>query len=170
MEFRLRPWKPEDLDSLVYHANNDAVARNMADQFPHPYTREKGEAFLQSAMQGTPPNILAIEVEGAAAGGIGVHLQGDIYCRNAELGYWLGEAFWGRGIMPVAVRQMVAYGFQHWPVNRIFARPFGRNKASQRVLENAGFILEAVFEQTIFKWGQVEDEYVFAIRRAAAGI
>ncbi|EJF10155.1 GCN5-like N-acetyltransferase [Pontibacter sp. BAB1700] len=99
INFKLRPWTMEDLDSLVKYADNFNIARNMADIFPHPYTREKGQAFLEMATKGNPPHILAIEVEGEAAGGIGIHPQQDIYRKNAEMGYWLAESHWGKGIV-----------------------------------------------------------------------
>lgn len=165
MEFQLRPWSADDLDSLVLYANNPDIARNMTDQFPHPYTREKGSMFLQYAMQGDPPNILAIAVGGQAVGGIGIHPQADVYRRNAELGYWLGEPFWGKGIVTRAVRQMVDYGFRHWEIDRIYARPYGTNIGSQKVLEKAGFVLEGRFEKTIYKNGVYLDELIYAVRR-----
>lgn len=155
----------DDLDNLVCFANNFRIARNMMNRFPHPYSKDDGRAFISQAMSASPVNVFAIEVEGAASGGIGLHLQPDIYCRNAELGYWLAEPFWGRGIVARAIAEMVEYGFQTWEINRIFARPFGTNTASQRVLEKSGFILEARFEKTIFKNGEFLDELVYAIRR-----
>ena len=166
MQFILRPFKPEDVQSLVAYANNMAIAKNMANQFPHPYTAEHANTFIDIATKGNPPHILAIDIDGKASGGIGIHVQGDIYCKNAELGYWLAQPFWGHGIMPQAVKQMVDYGFKHWDVNRIFARPFGSNTASQKVLEKAGFVLEARFNNTIYKNGHYEDELVYAVRRS----
>jgi [ribosomal protein S5]-alanine N-acetyltransferase len=167
MEFKLRPWTPDDLDSLLRYADNFNIAQNMADMFPHPYTREKGIAFLEMATKNTPPNILAIEVEGEAAGGIGIHPQHDIYRKNAEMGYWLAEPYWGKGIISKAIPQMVAYGFENWDVTRIFARPFGTNIGSQKALEKAGFILEAKLEQTFYKNGKYLDELIYAVRRDA---
>lgn len=165
MHIILRPWTSEDLDNLVRLADNPAIAKNMTDQFPHPYTREKGQAFIEFASQDTPRRILAIEVDGQLAGGIGLHPQGDVQRKNAELGYWLGEPFWGRGIITEAILQIVAYGFDHWDFTRIFARPFGTNIASQRALEKAGFTLEGRFEKTLFKNGEYLDELVYAVRR-----
>ena len=169
MEFKLRPWKPEDLDSLVKYADNFNIARNMADVFPHPYTQEAGKRFIEMFSKATPPNILAIEVQGEAAGGIGIHPQQDIYRKNAEMGYWLAEPYWGQGIISRAISEMVAYGFQNWDITRIFARPFGRNLGSQKVLEKAGFTLEARLSQTFFKNGKYEDELIYAIRRPDSG-
>lgn len=165
MQFILRPWQITDLQSLVQYANNPRIAQNMMNGFPHPYTTESGEAFIAMAMRSTPANIMAIEVEGAAAGGIGLHPQSDIYCKNAELGYWLGEPFWGKGIITNAIAQMVAYGFQQFDITRIYARPFGTNGASQRALEKAGFKLEARLQKTIFKGGVYQDELIYATRK-----
>lgn len=165
MEFTLRPWTIADLDNLVKYGNNKDIAKNMTDKFPHPYTAEKGKLFIEYATQLPIPNILAIDVRGETVGSIGIHPQTDIHCKNAELGYWLGEPFWGKGIITKAIPQMVDYGFNHWDINRIFARPFGTNIASQRVLEKCGFTLEARFMNTYFKNGEYVDELVYAIRR-----
>ena len=166
MDFVLRPWRPDDLDDLVRFANNPAIARNMTDQFPHPYSAENGKTFIAFATSETPPRILTIEVEGHAAGGIGLHPQADIHRKNAELGYWLAEPYWGKGIITRAIGQMVEYGFEQWDFDRIFARPFGTNIGSQRALEKAGFVLEARFEKPLFKNGEYLDELIYAVRRS----
>jgi ribosomal-protein-alanine N-acetyltransferase len=165
MNFILRPWSLGDLDNLITFANNPNIAKNMMDQFPHPYTREKGKAFISMAMQGSPLHIFAIDIDGHASGGIGIHVQSDIQCKNAELGYWLAEPFWGNGIVTKAVTQMIEYGFKNFDIDRIFARPFGTNVASQKVLEKTGFILEAHFNKTFFKNGEYIDELIYAVRR-----
>jgi [ribosomal protein S5]-alanine N-acetyltransferase len=139
----------------------------MTDKFPYPYTMDDAVNFIEMASLSLPSNILAIEVDGKAVGGIGIHIQPDIYQKNAEMGYWLGEPFWGRGIITNAITQMVDYGFKHWPINRIFARPFGTNLASQRVLEKAGFLLEGKFEKTLYKNGEYLDELIYATRLKA---
>jgi ribosomal-protein-alanine N-acetyltransferase len=165
MEFTLRPWSLNDLDNLVKFANNPAIAKNMTDQFAQPYTIQNGKAFIAFATKESPANILAIDIGGQASGGIGIHPQTDIHCKNAELGYWLAEPFWGQGIMTKAIGQMVDYGFRHWNINRIYARPFGTNLASQKALEKAGFLLEGRFEKSLFKNGDYVDELIYAIRR-----
>lgn len=165
MHFHLRPWASTDLDSLVRYANNPKIAQFMTDGFPHPYTREHGEKFIEFTNRDTPVHIFAIEVDGEAVGGIGIHPQADIHRKNAELGYWLAEPFWGKGIITAAVRQMVDFAFQTYDINRVFARPYGTNTASQRVLEKAGFVLEGRFEKTIYKNGAYLDELVYAVRR-----
>jgi RimJ/RimL family protein N-acetyltransferase len=163
MEFTLRPWVESDLGSLVKHANNPKIAANMTDAFPHPYSEENGKAFIAMAM--SAPSILAIEVNGEAVGGIGIHPQSDIMCKNAELGYWIGEAFWGKGIITQAVKQMLDMAFSKYDITRVYARPFGSNVASQRVLEKAGFTLEARIEKNIYKNGVFQDELIYAVRR-----
>jgi ribosomal-protein-alanine N-acetyltransferase len=165
MNFSLRPWSINDLESLVKFANNYNVAKNMMDQFPHPYGIENGKMFISNANKESPLRFFAIDVNGRAAGGIGIHPLTDILRKNAELGYWLAEPYWGKGIMTKAVIQMVEYGFKSFDINRIFARPFGTNIGSQKVLEKAGFILEGRFEKTFLKNGEFIDELVYAVRR-----
>ena len=165
MQFLLRPWAPTDLDSLVRHANNPDIAKFMMDGFPHPYTEENGRAFIAFATKDDPIHIFAIDVNGEAVGGIGIHPQADVQRKNAELGYWLAEPFWGKGIITNAIKQVIEFGFKTYDINRIFARPYGTNIGSQKVLEKAGFVLEGRFEKTIFKNGEFLDELVYAVRR-----
>lgn len=163
--FLLRPWQPDDLENLVINANNPHIAKYMTDAFPHPYTREAGMSFLTFATQGNPTHIFAIEVEGKAAGGIGIHPQSDIMRKNAELGYWLGETYWGKGIITAAIPQMVDFAFSTYDITRVFARPFGNNPASARVLEKCGFTLEATIHQNIYKNGEFLDELIYGYRK-----
>lgn len=165
MHFILRPWHINDLESLVKYANNPKIPRYMTDTFPHPYLPENGKNFIELATKDTPIHIFAIEIEGEAVGGIGIHPQGDILRKNAELGYWIAEPFWGKGIITQAVKQMLDFAFDTYDINRVFARPFGTNLGSQKVLEKAGFVLEGRFEKTIFKNGEYEDELFYAVRR-----
>ena len=106
-----------------------------------------------------------IDVNGEAVGGIGLHPKEDIERMNAELGYWLAEPFWGKGIITKAITQIVDFGFKTYDITRIFARPFGTNLASQRVLEKAGFKFECKFEKTLLKNGEMLDELFYSIRR-----
>ena len=165
MTFTLRPFNPNDIDSLMEYANNSKIAANLTNQFSHPYTRDSGERFIAMATQHSPPTIFAIDINGKASGGIGLHPQTDIHVKNAELGYWLAEPFWGQGIMTKAVTQIVDYGFKNLDITRIFARPFGINIASQKVLEKAGFVLEGRFKDTIYKNGEYLDELFYAVRK-----
>ncbi|MEI7471311.1 MAG: GNAT family protein [Chitinophagaceae bacterium] len=164
MEFSLRPWQQDDVSNLVEAANNQNIAVFMTNQFPHPYMEEDALKFIEMASSRKPCSIFAIIVKGKAVGGIGLHPQSDLYCKNMELGYWLAEPFWGKGIVSEAVQQMVSYGFNNFDINRIFARPFGNNIASQKVLKKAGFKLEAFMEKAFFKNGEYLDEMIFAIR------
>lgn len=166
MEFKLRPWQKSDLESLVKHANNPNIAKFMTNGFPHPYTKTHGEKWLEIATTTHASNFMCIEINGEAAGGAGIHLQQDIMCKNAELGYWLSEEYWGNGIIPKVVLQVVDYGFKNFDITRIYARPFGNNQASQRVLEKCGFKLEARIEKSIFKNGEFLDELIYAVRKS----
>jgi RimJ/RimL family protein N-acetyltransferase len=165
MNFSLRPWNINDLDSLVKHANNPNIAKFMTDGFPHPYTKEKGISFIEMATKDKPIHIFAIDVDGKAVGGIGIHPQQDIMKKNAELGYWLGEEYWGKGIVSNAIKQVVDFAFTNYEINRVFARPFGTNIPSQKVLEKCGFKLEACLEKIIYKNGEYLDELIYAIRK-----
>jgi [ribosomal protein S5]-alanine N-acetyltransferase len=165
MEFTLRPWHLNDLESLVENANNPNIAKFMTNGFPNPYTSENGKNFIAMATAGKPIHIFAIDINGKAVGGIGIHPQSDILCKNAELGYWLGEAYWGKGIVTKAIKQVIEFAFKTYDINRIYARPFGSNTASQHVLEKSGFKLEARFEKTIFKNGEYLDELIYSYRK-----
>ncbi|MFM2268492.1 MAG: hypothetical protein RL757_1933 [Bacteroidota bacterium] len=166
MEIKLRKWQLDDVENLVLLANNMNVAKNLTNRFPFPYTRADGENFIKFASGEGSHRIFAIEIEGVACGAVGVHPLEDIFCKNAELGYWLGEPYWNKGIMPIAVAKIVAFTFENLPhIDRIFARPFAHNIGSQRVLEKNGFVLEAKFEKTLFKNNEYIDEWVYAIRR-----
>ena len=165
MEFTLRPVSINDLDSIMKYADNPKIADNLTNIFPNPYTEESGRGFIKFASSHDPKRIMAIDVAGEFVGAIGVHPKDDIMVKNAELGYWLGEPFWGKSIMTKAIQQMVEYGFANFEINRIYAIPFGSNLGSQKALEKAGFKLEGRFEKTIFKNGRYEDELVYAVRR-----
>lgn len=165
MEFKLRPWTINDLDSLVTYANNLNIAKFLTDAFPHPYTIADGKLYIESVIKNDPTNIFAIDIGGQSVGSIGIFPQTDVHRKNAELGYWLGQPFWGHGIVTQAVKQIVKIAFQTYNIERVFARPFSTNLASQKVLEKAGFKLECRFEKTIFKNGEYLDELVYAVRR-----
>lgn len=164
MEFKLRPWKLDDIDSLVKFGNNPNIAKNMTDGFPSPYTKEHAHSFISRVSNLSPNSFFAIEVEGRAVGSIGVHLQEDIYRKNAELGYWLAEEFQGKGIMSKAIKEAVSIAFNQFDLLRIYAKPFGSNLVSQKVLENAGFKLEYRIEENLIKNGKLEDELIYGIR------
>jgi RimJ/RimL family protein N-acetyltransferase len=164
-DVKLRKWKDSDLESLLKYANNRNIAKFLTDQFPHPYTKDDGKQYLSAVSKDDPPKVLAIEVNGEAVGSIGIFPQTDIHRKNAEMGYWLAEDYWGNGIMTFAIKEMVRYGFETFDINRIFARPFGINAGSRRVLEKAGFTLEARFAKALIKNGEYLDELYYSIRK-----
>jgi ribosomal-protein-alanine N-acetyltransferase len=163
VHFILRPWAMDDLDNMVKFANNKKIADNLSDAFPHPYSREDGIAYINNFKDDNPARIFAIEVDGIACGSIGIFPQADVHRKNAEMGYWLAEEYWGRGIITEAIKRTIEYGFNNFDINRIFARPYSTNLASQRVLEKAGMKREARLEKSIYKNGQYMDEYIFSI-------
>lgn len=162
-KYLLRPWYPEDARSLVKHANNQKVARNLRDAFPYPYTLKDARRWLEMVGGNKEDIILAIEVNGEAAGGIGLHGLKDVYRYNCEIGYWLSEVHWGTGIMSDAVGVMVEYAFgqTHWL--RLFASIYDFNHSSMRVLEKNGFRREAIHKKAVMKEGKLVDEHLFAL-------
>jgi [ribosomal protein S5]-alanine N-acetyltransferase len=159
---RLRPWRAGDEESLVRHANNRNVWINLRDRFPHPYTEADAVGWIAMASQESPVLHFAIEVDGEAAGGIGLELQPDVFRRSAEIGYWLGEKHWGRGIATEAVRAMTAYAFETLEICRVFGGVFDPNPGSARVLEKAGYTLEGRLRRAAFKDGKPRDQLLYA--------
>lgn len=166
MDFKLRHWHIDDLNSLVKHANNFEIAKNLTDAFPYPYTEEHGRAFIAMATKDDPVHIFAIDVNGEPVGAIGIHPQSDIMKKNAEMGYWLSQRYWGQGIISRAISQMVDFAFKTYDITRVYARPYGTNLASQRVLEKNGFKLEAHIKENIYKNGEFLDELIYGYRKA----
>ena len=166
MKFKIRPWDLDDLTDLVRHAGNYNVAKNLRNRFPHPYSIADGEKFIRYQMEKDPTQHFAITANGHAIGSIGLMLMKDIHCKNAEIGYWIAESYWGKGVMSSMVPEIVGYGFENFDITRIFAVVSNRNIGSGKVLENSGFDLEARFKSTLFKNGSFHDELVYAIRRS----
>jgi len=159
----LRPWRATDAPSIVRHANNLNVARHLRDRFPHPYTVKDAEQFLSFAAHEERPANFAIEVAGHAAGGLGFVPGSDVERFSAEVGYWLGEEFWGRGIVTEALTLFTRYAFSDLGLLRIFALPLADNAASIRVLEKAGFRAEGTLRSSCVKFGQPRDQALYAI-------
>lgn len=167
MEIRLRPWKREDAPALQQCADEYEIARNLRDVFPHPYTLADAETYINLCLAGdcTRQLCCAIEVDGRLAGSIGLFCGTDVYRKSAELGYWLGKAFWGRGVMTEAVRQICREGFSRFDIARIYAEPFARNTGSRRVLEKNGFSLEGTLRQGVYKEDMLQDYCIYALLR-----
>ena len=162
--YTLRRWQSGDEKSLLKNANNYKIWRNLKDIFPHPYTLT--DAYEWVKMAASSSETFAIEVNGQAVGGIGILLKEDIYRKNAEIGYWLGEVHWGQGIVTAAIAEMVDYTFKNYDINRIYAGVFAYNLASMRALEKAGFSQEAVLKQSLVKENELFDEHIFVKFRA----
>lgn len=161
----LRPWRAGDEESLARHADNYQVWRNVRDRFPHPYTPEDAQRWIAQAGNELPVTNFAIVVDGAAVGGIGLVFQEDIHRCAAEIGYWLGEDFWGRGVMSEAVQALTAWAFENFVLHRVFAGVLEWNPASMRVLEKAGFQFEARLRNAVIKEDRVMDEFIYAVVR-----
>lgn len=161
--FTLRPFRDGDQASLVANANNIKIFNNIRDNFPHPYTCEDANWWINAQKETDKPTIcLAIDINGDIVGAIGIILGSDIHRLTAEMGYWLGENYWGKGIVSEAVKQMVDYVFKNFPdLIRLWAAVFEYNKPSMRVLEKAGFEFEGIREKGASKNGLVIDEYVY---------
>jgi [ribosomal protein S5]-alanine N-acetyltransferase len=158
----LRKFDMNDVQSLAHHANNRNIANYLRNIFPHPYTEADARFFIKNVAADTRNLILAIDINGVAVGSIGIHPKTDVYSKNAEMGYWLGEKYWGQGIVTEAVIAITAYGFENYNLQRIYADVFEINTASMRVLEKAGFTREAIHRKSVIKNNVVMDEYVYA--------
>jgi [ribosomal protein S5]-alanine N-acetyltransferase len=161
----VRPWRTTDLDALVRHANSRHIWINLRDRFPYPYEEHHGREFLTFAAQQTPASVWAIEVEGEAAGAVGIARLGDVERVSAEIGYWLGERFWRRGIMTEVVGAVTAQCWRDPELHRIFALPFADNAGSVRVLEKAGYVLEGRLRHSAIKDGVLRDQLMYAAYR-----
>ena len=160
MRVRLRPPRVTDAPALADEANDPAVARTLRDYFPHPYSIDDALRFIERALEGgggRPATQFVIEADGELAGVMGVFVGEDVLRRNAEIGYWLGRRWWGRGIATAAVRLVTEYAFGELAVERVYAEVFGNNAASVRVLEKAGFREEYRLPAVVVKAGRVLD-------------
>jgi len=161
----LRPFRRDDEPSLVRYADNRNVSRNMRDRFPYPYTAADAREWTDRVSGQSPVANFAIVVDGAVVGGIGLEPGTDVFRRSAEIGYWLGEPFWGRGIATEAVRAVTGYAFATFDVCRLEAGVFEWNPASARVLEKAGYALEGRARLGITKDGRTGDRLLYALVR-----
>lgn len=161
--FTLRPWHPDDALPLVKHANNPRIASNLRDGFPYPYLLSDAKKWLNMVGDNKDDVILAIEINGEACGGIGLHGLKDVYRYNGEIGYWLSERHWGSGIMSKAVAAMVDHAFTQTSWLRLFACIFENNPSSMRVLEKNGFKPEAIHRKAVMKEGVLMDEHLYAL-------
>jgi len=163
--FVLRPWCDADAGDLVFHANDPQVARSLGERFPHPYALDDAHAFIAHALHLSSEKAWAIEINGVAAGGIGVQPGEGVERHSAELGYWVGRAYWGEGIATAAVRALVPHALRELKLYRLQARVFSDNPASMKVLERCGFVREAILHRLVVKNYRLLDMHVYAITR-----
>ncbi|HSI15177.1 MAG TPA: GNAT family protein [Chthoniobacter sp.] len=161
----LRSYRFTDVDSLVKHAGNYNVARNLA-AMPHPYPREHAVEWIGIASSGQPETFFAITIDDQVVGGIGIKI-GDphrpvIGDHIGEIGYWLGETFWGRGIITEAVTALTDWAFTELGLVRLYAPVFAHNTASARVLEKAGYEFEGRQRARYFRDGEYIDGLLYA--------
>ncbi len=162
-EITLRPFKDSDSKSLAELCNNKKIWDNLRDYIPFPYIENNAIEFIKHCQAESPQQTFAIEFNGEFAGSIGLVKQTDVYRLSAEIGYWLGEPFWGQGIATKAVKLIAEYGFRQLGLIRIYSGVFDFNKASQQVLEKAGFTLEYIVEKSIIKNEKICDEYRYGL-------
>ena len=158
----VRSWELSDVDALARHADNHKIWVNLRDAFPHPYTKHHAREFIRATRQRSPETLFAIAANGEAVGGIGFVLHPDVERVSAEIGYWLAEPFWGRGIATEALMAVTKHAIETHGLTRVYALPFAWNLASCRVLEKAGFVLEARLRRSAIKDGVVTDQMQYA--------
>ena len=170
MDCVLRPWRLEDAGDLAAALNDRRILDNLRDGLPYPYTPQDGADFIAAmlAADSHAAYPFAITVEDRAVGSIGAFRRENIHCRTAEVGYYIGASWWGKGLATSAVRQLCAQLFRETDLLRIFAEPFADNTASCRVLEKAGFQLEGVLRKNAVKNGAVRDMKLYALVREEA--
>lgn len=164
-EFTLRPWEKEDAESVAVAANNEKIAQNLRNVFPHPYTLADAEWYVNDCItHGEERQITrAIVVDGKAVGSIGIFVKDDVYEKSGELGYWLAEECWGKGITTEAVKKICNEAFDRFDIIRIYAEPFAHNVGSRRVLEKAGFTCEGIMRDGVYKNGNVYSYCMYSL-------
>ena len=158
----IRPFLPTDAETLASLADNREVWRNLRDAFPSPYTKQDARAWIRAATRQFPCMHFAVCEGERLAGGIGIVPRIDVHEGTAEVGYWLGEPFWGRGLMTKALGAFSEFAFAEFKLRRIFAGVFEWNPASARVLEKCGYAFEGRMRKGVVKDGVVVDELIYA--------
>ncbi len=165
-EIVLRPWSVKDANRLAVIADNQKIADNLRDGFPFPYSISDARAWLDIILpENIPPRFFAIIVNKEIAGSIGIVTKSDIYRKNFEIGYFLDEEFWGKGIATKAIKAATSYAFKDFDIVRVYAEPFSDNIGSRRALEKAGFTLEATLRKNVIKNGIIKDSCIYSVLR-----
>lgn len=162
-DYCIRSYEFSDKEAIVKYANNYNVSKLLRDQFPFPYTSTDAEAWLIHACNQNPETNFVIANDNEMIGAIGINLQEDVHRYSAEIGYWLGEPFWGKGITTLVLKSFTEYAFNNFNLNKIYANVFEGNAASERVLLKAGYRKEAVLKKAVFKENKFLDQYIYSI-------
>jgi RimJ/RimL family protein N-acetyltransferase len=163
--YKIRSYERNDKDALIKYANNNKISQNLRDSFPYPYAEEDAQAWITAATNQNPETNFAIANSDELIGGIGLMFQPDVYRFSAEIGYWIAEPFWGKGIASLALTALSKYAFEQFGLNRIFAGVFLGNSASMRVLEKSGFKLEGRLRNAVYKDNHFKDQLMYSILR-----
>lgn len=164
-DYCIRSYRFSDKDALAKYANNFNIQKRLRDKFPYPYKKEDAERWLGIVCNQNPEMNFAIANDDELIGAIGLVAKDDVNRYTAEIGYWLAEPFWGKGISTSAVKAMTKFAFDNFEFNRIYADVFEGNKASMKVLENAGYKLEAHLRKSVHKDGKFLDQFIYSILR-----
>jgi [ribosomal protein S5]-alanine N-acetyltransferase len=160
----LRPWAFSDAFNLALIANNKKIADNIRDGLPNPYSLEDAREWLNQILpENNPPRFFAITLDKNLVGNIGIVAKTNIYRKNFEIGFFISEKFWGRGIATKAIKAVTAYSFRDFDIVRVYAEAFSDNIGSRRALEKAGFRLEATLKHNIIKNGIIKDSCIYAV-------
>jgi len=163
MAIRLINWQHEHAAELAVIANNYNIARFMRNRFPYPYNYDNAVEFINYIQSNYQNHVFAVEADGYIVGSVGLFPGEDIYSYTCEIGYWIGEEYWGRGIASYALFLLIEHCFSTFNYNKLKAHVFHPNLASMRVLEKCGFHKEAILKQSVYKFDEFLDEHVFAI-------
>jgi RimJ/RimL family protein N-acetyltransferase len=158
----VRSWISEDAESVARYADNRKIWINLRDAFPHPYTLKDARSFINNSLARNPETFFCIAHDDTAIGSIGFSVHSDVERFNAEIGYWLAEPFWDRGIMTRVLKAVTEYAISSHHLHRIYALPYEWNSASMRVLEKVGYKCEGRMRHSAFKDGQFIDQFLFA--------
>jgi ribosomal-protein-alanine N-acetyltransferase len=167
MNVKLAIWQPDHAKPLAEYLNNRNVWNNLRDRVPHPYLLKDARSFIATQQEKDPAENFAIEYDDAIVGGIGVLLQEDISRLTAEIGYWLAEPYWGKGIITEAIREMTSYAFSTFQLVRIYAEVFAHNQGSMKALEKNGYYLESIKKNAVIKNGNIINDHVYVMLKPA---
>lgn len=167
MNISIRKWKIDDKSALAVNLNNPKVLNNLRDGLPYPYTEQDAEKFIRAMLSSDKNNTFAfaITLNEKVIGSIGVFRQENIHFKTAEIGYYIGEPYWGNGYMTSAIKQVCKHVFEHTDIIRIYAEPFSHNIASCKALEKVGFRYEGTLKSNAVKCRKVVDTKMYALIR-----